>query len=92
MQFWFSLVLLLLGTALIVAQIVIALKIAFTTAKEKPANVDMVSTAGLDPEKTFELLKSLATNAPLLVGGLVLFGLYALITGDLSFTASTTVE
>jgi hypothetical protein len=92
MQFWFSLVLLILGTALIVAQIVIALKIAFTKAEKKPGEGPTITNAGLDPEKTFELLKSLAANAPLMVGGLVLFGLYAFITGDLSFTASTTVE
>jgi hypothetical protein len=42
-------------------------------------------------EEAVELLKSLASRAPLLVGGLILIGLAALTSGGLVFEATTTV-
>ena len=76
-----------LGIGLIIAQIFATLKAA-KAAKE--ASVAAI-TAGDVTGPVSELVKGLATSAPLLSGGIVLLFLAAVLTGSLSFTASAGV-
>ena len=81
--FWASLV---VGTLLIAAQIYSSLK---TKAEAKALASRLALDGTTIPKETTDLLKSLATSAPLMVGGIILYGLAAVVSGALSFAAST---
>jgi hypothetical protein len=59
------------GSVLILGQIVVAI-LAIVKAKVT-TNPDEPTIASLSAEKLFDLLKSLATSAPLMLGGVVLY-------------------
>jgi hypothetical protein len=103
-QQWLFTVSLALGAALIIAQIIVSF-LAYRKAKEPLKEPEPPTGAGVDAaaanetakqqaisqEKAVDLLKTLASTAPLLVGGIILIGLSALVSGNLAFEASTTV-
>ena len=77
-----------LGSILIVGQIVLSVITAIIAPKK--STTEGLAEAGVDPDKVFDLLKSLATSAPLLVGGVILYGIAALASGAIAFAATAT--
>jgi len=111
-QQWIFSVSLVLGSLLVLAQIVVSVlaykkaKVALTPTPSPtpPADADAAELAAfqsaaietarvqaISEEKAIDLLKTLASAAPLLVGGLILIGLAALTSGSLVFEATTQV-
>jgi len=79
---------LIAGSALIIAQIVTSRK-ANKQAETIAANAAANPTAGLPPE-IGDLLGKVASAAPLMIGGIVLYILAAVLSGGLVLAASTT--
>ena len=74
-----------LGTVLILSQVVLAF---FPRPPVKVPNPELLGTASAI-EKLLDAAAKFADKAPLMGGGLILFILAAVLTGDISISAST---